>query len=55
VWAKRSVHVPVVLTREEVVGVLGQMSGASWLIAMPATCAYGGCLAVSAAPNRRST
>jgi integron integrase len=32
VWAKRSVHVPVVLTREEVVGVLGQMSGVSWLI-----------------------
>ncbi len=32
VWAKRSSHVPVVLTREEVVSVLGQLSGLSWLI-----------------------
>lgn len=32
VWATRSSHVPVVLTREEVVSVLGQVSGSSWLI-----------------------
>ena len=32
VWAKRSTHVPVVLTREEVVCVLGRLSGPSWLI-----------------------
>ena len=32
VWAKRSSYVPVVLTREEVVGVVGQLSGLSWLI-----------------------
>ena len=32
VWAKRSSHVPVVLTREEVVRALGQLSGLSWLI-----------------------
>ena len=32
VWAKRSSHVPVVLMREEVVSVLGQLSGLSWLI-----------------------
>lgn len=32
VWAKRSAHVPSVLTRDEVVGVLAQMSGVSWLV-----------------------
>lgn len=32
VWAKRSAHVPSVLTRDEVVGVLAQMSGVPWLV-----------------------
>lgn len=32
VWAKRAEHVPVVLTREEVVDVLTQLSGPSWLV-----------------------
>lgn len=31
VWAKRSEHVPVVLTRDEVVEVLAHLSGPSWL------------------------
>ena len=34
VWAKRTEHVPVVLTRDEVVDVLAQLSGASWLVVM---------------------
>jgi len=33
VWAKRSEHVPVVLTRDEVVTVLAELSGPVWLIA----------------------
>jgi integron integrase len=32
VWAKRSSHVPIVLTRDEVVSVLGQLSDRSWLV-----------------------
>ncbi len=32
VWAKRSAHVPSVLTRDEAVGVLAQLSGVSWLV-----------------------
>lgn len=32
VWAKRSAHVPSVLTRDEVVGVLARMSGVPWLV-----------------------
>lgn len=31
VWAKHAEHVPVVLTREEVVGVLAHLSGPCWL------------------------
>ena len=33
VWAKRSEHVPVVLTRDEVVTVLAELAGPVWLIA----------------------
>lgn len=33
VWAKRTEHIPVVLTRDEVVSVLDQLSGAPWLVA----------------------
>ena len=33
VWAKRAEHVPVVLTRDEVVEVMAQLSGVSWLVA----------------------
>ena len=33
VWAKRAGHVPVVLTREEVVTVLARLSGTPWLVA----------------------
>ena len=33
VWAKRSTHVPVVLTPAEVVCVLDRLSGTSWLVA----------------------
>ncbi len=32
VWAKRSTHVPVVLTRDEVVCVLDRLSGTPWLV-----------------------
>ena len=32
VWAKRAEHVPVVLTRDEVVEVLARLSGPSWLV-----------------------
>ena len=32
VWAKRSTHVPVVLTRDEVVCVLDRLSGTAWLV-----------------------
>lgn len=50
VWAKRSVHVPVVLTRDEVALVLGQLSGQEWLI-----CAllYGAGLRLSECLNLR--
>lgn len=32
VWAKRSIHVPVVLTRDEVTVVLGELAGQEWLV-----------------------
>ena len=32
VWAKRSTHVPVVLTPDEVVAVLDELSGSPWLV-----------------------
>ena len=31
-WAKRSAHVPVALTRDEVVCVLDRLSGTPWLV-----------------------
>ena len=31
-WAKRSLHVPSVLTREEVVAVLARLSDVPWLV-----------------------
>lgn len=32
VWAKRSEHVPVVLTRDEVGVMLAELSGTAWLV-----------------------
>ena len=44
VWAKRSTHVPVVLTPDEVVCVLDRLSGTPWLVA---ALLYGGGLRLS--------